>query len=214
MRRALTFAAVFLAVIASHNLAAQAPTSWRGGEGWEVGVDRVIRHGGSASGYINVADVAAARGFGTLRQSFLPDEYRGKRVRFSAWVKTDELQDNAALWMRVDGEGNKVLSFDNMRDRSIGSRTDWRQYHIVLDVPTGSVSMIIGMMVMGQGRAWMDDVQLEIVGSDVPVTGGRPPAASDDSHGHTPEELEKAKREALERRRTLPKRPLNLDFEG
>jgi hypothetical protein len=35
-------------------------------------------------------------------QSFLPDHYAGKRVRFSGFVKAAAVQGWAGLWMRID----------------------------------------------------------------------------------------------------------------
>jgi hypothetical protein len=61
----------------------------------------------------------AIEGFGTLMQDFRANEYVGKRVRFSAFVKSQDLESWAGLWMRVDqGEGAtpQVLAFDNMVD--------------------------------------------------------------------------------------------------
>lgn len=211
---------VVVGLLTTSMVAAQAPPGWRGGPGWDVGLDREVRHGGRASGFIAVGDVDAAGGFGTLRQSFLSDEFRGQRVSFSAWVKTGPVQEGAALWMRVDGDPAETVAFDNMSDRLIAGETDWRRFAIVLDVPQKATSITFGMMVIGKGRAWIDDIRVETVGADTPATGLSAAqlaemakhAAAD--HGHSPEEAAKARQEAAERLRTLPKRPVNLDFEG
>jgi hypothetical protein len=48
----------------------------------------------------------AIDGFGTLMQDFRAKQYVGKRVRFSAFVKSENVEGWAGLWMRVDkGEG-------------------------------------------------------------------------------------------------------------
>jgi len=53
---------------------------------------------------LSEVDHAPSTGFGTLMQDFRADHYQGKRVRFSAFVKTEAAQDWAGLWMRVDKE--------------------------------------------------------------------------------------------------------------
>ena len=72
--------------------------------------------------------------------------------------------------MRVDGEGGKVLSFDNMQNRQIQGTRDWKQYEVVLDVPAESVGIYFGILLVGKGQVWLSQVQFEVVGTDVPTT--------------------------------------------
>src|SRR5450631_487339 len=51
---------------------------------------------------LSEVDHAPSTGFGTLMQDFRADHYQGKRVRFSAFVKTEAAQDWAGQWKRVD----------------------------------------------------------------------------------------------------------------
>ena len=110
-------------------------------------------------------------GFGTLMQGFKAEKYLGKRLRFSAYVRAEELDDWAGLWMRVDGDGPKMLTFDNMENRPIRGTSDWQRYEIVLDVPQESKYISLGILMGGRGRVWISDVQLEPVDADVPSTG-------------------------------------------
>ena len=90
--------------------------------GYEVGVvpDAV---GGHAAAYLRAR--AARDGFGTVMQQFRADSYRGQRLRLSALVRSETVEQWAGLWMRVDGIGRGSLAFDNMRDRAITGTTDW-----------------------------------------------------------------------------------------
>jgi hypothetical protein len=119
---------------------------------------------------------ASPAGFGTLMQMFDASEYVGKRVRLSASVKAKGIASWAGLWMRVDGapapgaQTPKTLAFDNMQNRPIKGTSDWTPYSVVLDVPTEARAIGFGILLHGAGRAWMDGLRLESVGSDVPVT--------------------------------------------
>jgi hypothetical protein len=139
---------------------------------YEMGTDPDVKHGGEASASLR-AKSAESEGFGTLMQMADPGEYRGKRVRFSGWVKAEGVSDWAGLWFRVDGPGNKALSFDNMQGRPIKGTGDWTLHEIVLDVPDEAVALAYGVLLSGAGHVWMDDLQFEIVAADVPVTGSR-----------------------------------------
>jgi hypothetical protein len=45
----------------------------------------------------------------------LKRDYRGERIRLSGYIKTEDVNQIASLWMRVDGVGRaNVLAFDNM----------------------------------------------------------------------------------------------------
>lgn len=112
--------------------------------------------------------------FGAINQPIRADNYRGKRVRFSAYLKTrgvgvSSSGGGAGLWMRVDGGGG-TLAFDNMGSRSVRGITDWQQYTVVLDVAPDAAGLAIGMLVTGTGEAWIDDASIDVVGVDVPLT--------------------------------------------
>ncbi len=109
--------------------------------------------------------------FGTIAQSMKPDEYMGKRVKMSAYIRTINVAGWAGMWMRVDGDQiDKSLQFDNMGDRPIKSTTDWQKYEIVLDVPPNSRSIGFGVLLWGQGEAKFSDLRFDIVDSGVAST--------------------------------------------
>lgn len=109
-------------------------------------------------------------------QSFAADEYHGKRLRFSMYVKT-EAEAEAYISIRVskympNGPWRDVLlGYDNMLDRPIVRTTDWERHEVVMDVPEEANTINVSFHAKGNGRAWFDDAQLEVVGDDVPVTG-------------------------------------------
>lgn len=169
------------------------PTGWlRAGTApndYHMGIDREESHGGASSGYV-MAKVEQSKGFGTLMQAFKADNYVGKRIRLSAYVKVEDVGVWAGLWMRVDGPTGASMAFDNMQDRPIQGTADWQPYEIVLDVPEGSVNIAFGFLLAGPGTVWADDFDLEVVGADVPVTDMR------------------------KKMKPLPDEPVNLGFES
>lgn len=108
--------------------------------------------------------------FGALCQTIKADIYHGKRLRFSAAVRSTEVENMAALCMRVGGAGDKMLAIDNMRDRPITGSTEWAHYAIVLDVARDAENIVFGILLSLNGQVWMADVQLDVVGPDVPTT--------------------------------------------
>ena len=51
--------------------------------------------------------------------------------------------------------------------------TDWARYALVLDVRRDAVGLSFGVLRDGSGQVWLDDVALQSVGRDVPLTGRR-----------------------------------------
>jgi hypothetical protein len=113
-------------------------------------------------------------------QMFDAADYRGKRLRFSASVKVAGIEQWAGLWMRIDGASSPdskapaMLGFDNMQDRPIKGTSDWKTYQVVLDVPDEARAIAFGILLSGPGQAWMEDLKLEAVGSDVTATNALP----------------------------------------
>ncbi len=113
--------------------------------------------------------------FGTLNSGLDATPYRGKRVRLRAAVRTQvEGEGNEArLWFRVDRstkDGKRLIgAFDNMHDRPI-TATQWRYYEIVGDVAPDAKGIVFGLLLMGRGKAFIDDVSFEVVGNDVEPT--------------------------------------------
>lgn len=150
---------------------------------FDAGSQAGSRHAGDKNAFIRARQDTS--GFGSLMQTINAQAYRGKRVRFSGWLKANEA-NKAGLWMRVDGSDRKSASFDNMDDRPVAGTTDWKRYDIVLDVPSDASDIAFGFLLIGKGEVLADDFKIEEVGKDVPVTGSK--------GGH------------------LPDAPVNLDF--
>jgi hypothetical protein len=173
------------------------PTGWfKAGsdpKSYDMGIDKGAGQDGKNAATIK-SNTKKIKGFGTLMQNCLPDNYLGKRVRMTGLVKTKDVSDWAGLWFRVDEKSsNNSLSFDNMKDgkkdRSIKGTTDWTKYEIVLNVPLKASNLAYGALLVGNGQIWFDDFKFEVVDTNVPTTG-------------------KGKEEIMPN-----KEPVNLDFE-
>ena len=153
---------------------------------YEHAVTQVITYEGRPIAHVRCS-VPRADGFGTLMQTFSAERYRAQRVRFSGALKCKDVDDRVGLWMRVDGPGGaRPLAFDNMADRPIRGTTDWQRCEVVLDVEAEAQAIALGVLLVGEGEAWVSDFAVETVGPDVETTD--------------------------KGERSLPDRPVNLDF--
>ncbi|MCM3784614.1 AraC family transcriptional regulator [Neobacillus mesonae] len=137
---------------------------------YEMGIDRNNVHQGSTSGFLKSLTPMVNGAFATMMQQFKAEKFKGKRMRLSGFVKTENVKEYCGLWMRVDSHSEDVLQFDNMHDRRIIGNTNWNHYSIVLDVPEESGTISIGVLLMGEGNVWVDSFQFEEVDLSVPTT--------------------------------------------
>lgn len=137
---------------------------------YEVEIETSNPHSGTSCAKLQNSAQAKSHMWATLMQDMGPQEYLDKRLRMNFWVRTGSLQGHVQPWMRVDGDNEVTVSFDNMCNRSINKETDWTPYSIVLDVPPQSKNIAFGIMLIGSGTAYFDDISFEIVGKDIPTT--------------------------------------------
>lgn len=136
---------------------------------YEMGVAQGAGQNRGPAGFLKSRE--AVSGFGTMMQQFQAGEYAGKRVRLSAAVRTENVEQWAGVWMRVDASNHSILAFDNMQDRPIKGTTGWTRYDVVLDVAENAELIALGTLISGPGAAWIDGVKFEVVPISVPTTG-------------------------------------------
>jgi len=140
------------------------PMAWdsMGSRAYRLSIDSVVTHGGRYSAVIeyNGNDPQFRAWSFTI-----PGSYPGKTITLSGYVKTENVSDGyAGLWMRIDPS----VAFDNMGNRGIKGTTDWTKYEISLEMNPGKTKQIVvGGLLVGKGKLWLDDLQLSIDGRDI-----------------------------------------------
>jgi hypothetical protein len=159
-------------------------------------------HGGRAFLEITSPPEAKSSSFGIV-QDLAAGPYRGKRVRFRAYLKTKGLADPAYLWLRSDSDtGTRFVS---TKGRGPKGTTDWGLQDVVLDVSADAGGLSFGVVAPGAGTLGVDDASLEVVDpAKVSLTPKSEVAQPNP---------EKRARELAEALSKLPDRPQNLDFE-
>jgi len=137
--------------------------------GYKVGAAAAAGAKGKLAAYVKARAGTRSDGFGTLMQCVGAENYIGKRLRLRSRLKAVDAQA-VQLWMRVDA-GKEAVAFYNMADDPLRGTSDWRETQVVLDVPGGSTAICFGFFLAGgAGEAWADDIALEMVGKDIPVS--------------------------------------------
>lgn len=146
--------------------------------------------------------------------------YQGKRVRFSGWLRTAGVKTWAGMFMNAKQDSPENF-FGSKRQGlteadlpfGAGGKTDingWTPVSIVADVPNQPGALVsVGVVVMGQGQAWLTDLRFEEVDQTVPTTATR---VGLDLAAYEQSFVERHKR-AQEVAARAPRPPQNLSLE-
>jgi C-terminal processing protease CtpA/Prc len=151
----------------------QVPTGWYFGgtaSGYSASLTNLNPLSGSMCAMIERRTTAAQGDYGYLSQGVSAAPFRGKQVRFRAAVRASVSGggNQAQLWLRVDRPNGQMGFFDNMSNRPITS-AEWGYYEINGVVAADASQIVLGIMLLGRGTAWMDDGSFEITAQPDPV---------------------------------------------
>lgn len=142
-----------------------APDLWKGigTGGYAMTKDSVHAQNGKYAVLTEFISEGSAN-FGGIMTA-LPHGYAGKKITLKGYVKTENVTSGyAGLWMRIDPK----IGFDNMGNRGIKGTTDWKEYSITLDMdPENTRQIVIGGILVGDGKAWFDHFSVSIDGKDI-----------------------------------------------
>jgi hypothetical protein len=121
--------------------------------------------------------------YATMFQTSAAAPVRGKRVEFSADVRTRGATGSANLLLRAEDEYGRTVAFDNMQtygpdgrpdqavNRGVTGNTEWSTQHVVVDIPDSARFITYGVSLFGGGKAWIDNARIEVVTHDMATTG-------------------------------------------
>ncbi len=101
--------------------------------------------------------------FATITKYVDAKEYRGKEIKFEAFVKVDaeNKKSTGNLWVRVDLENKEMGFFNNMAKNPIKANK-WKSYEIIGKVNDNALYIYFGCFLSGKGNLWVDDLKLSV----------------------------------------------------
>jgi len=128
-------------------------------------LDEAVRHDGARSVRI---DNVGPEPFGSIYQQLPAAAHRGKRLRFSAWLRTENVRGSltgggGVLILQAMRSG-APLAWNHMKDMPVAGSTEWKRYEVELDVPATADQIEVGAMLHGPGKLWLDDAELQVTG--------------------------------------------------
>lgn len=146
---------------------------------YRIGLDRQVFHGGKSAGLLESQQAEFQKNhYASMVQSLDIRSHRGKRLRLSAFLKTQDVQESA--YLEVNIPHLYADDSDNFRLKPpIRGSTDWKRYEVEFTVSdlAGTAEIECSVDLHGPGRVWIDDVSLELVG-DLGNARTTPPATN------------------------------------
>jgi hypothetical protein len=107
---------------------------------------------------------------GIMIQQFNSEDLHGQKIRYTAYVKADVEAPAGRAHLYLS---SKTKYHDNQPVTVINSepiiKNEWTEYSIDFEVPKNSEVIVFGMILMGDGKAWLDDVHITFPGTDAEV---------------------------------------------
>jgi len=149
---------------------------WTGGPPGTLGLAEDVVRTGQYAGRI-IRDVDSPQEFSSLSTS-VPAEIAGQQVEIVGWVRTEDVDGWAGLWLREDGPSGSV-QFMNMHQDGLSGSNDWTECRLELPLDAEAERIVFGVILAGTGQVWVDDMKLLIDGrpyADAPVKVTAPTA--------------------------------------
>jgi hypothetical protein len=127
-------------------------------------LDATHAHGGARSVRV---DNVGPEPFGAIYQTLPAAAHRGRRLRFAAWLRTEDARGSATggggVLMLQAMQGGAPVAWNHMKDAPVKGTTEWKRHAVELVVPANADQIELGAMLHGPGRLWLDDVELVVL---------------------------------------------------
>jgi hypothetical protein len=125
---------------------------------YDVTLDSLIKRQGKFSVSISSGS-SNASGDGISFK--IPHTYHAKALTLIGSIKTEHVNGNAGLWLRIDGDENKVLAFEQMEKNGVTGTSGWKEYMVQIPYNENeAVTINVGAFLTGKGKMWVDSLRL------------------------------------------------------
>src|SRR5262249_40860916 len=90
----------------------------------------------------------------------------GGQIQLRGWLRTEDVNGWVGLWVRQDA-GTQTINIDNMQAQQVAGTRDWRQYQATIPVASEANRIVFGVLLVGTGRIWADDLELLVDGTPI-----------------------------------------------
>jgi C-terminal processing protease CtpA/Prc len=141
------------------------PLGWSCAYPETVSVDGDVVHSGKWSVRIERKPGHSAPFSGILKN--LPIDFSGSKIELRGYIRSEDVQELAAFWMREDSAEGSVGFATMQGTHPVKGTTGWAEYSISLPLNPDARTLFFGFLLNGPGKAWADDLQLLVDGKAI-----------------------------------------------
>ncbi|MFC3197581.1 hypothetical protein ACFOET_08155 [Parapedobacter deserti] len=143
------------------------PASWKTyGGGHIIKVDFTEKYEGNASLFIQSNQERSENDSIAFVAKRIEPIIRGNEVQLSGYLKLYNIEGRAGLAVIINGPSGQIAGEEMISDNLHGTKP-WNRYSISLPIPDSTMSIDIGVYLLGDGQLWADHLELLIDGQDV-----------------------------------------------
>lgn len=145
----------------------QLPEGWAKTSGtYRTAIVTDEKHGGNQSLLIESTSGADTKAFTSVVKT-LPAKYIGKLIELKAYLKFQDVANLQGLILRVNDVNGQLLQYKTLQAQKISGTRDWQLYSVTTFLPPDGQTIVVGAMLNGPGKLWVDDLQLLVDGKDI-----------------------------------------------
>jgi hypothetical protein len=134
------------------------PAGWLCDPSESISTDSAVVHGGNWSVRIE-RQASTPKKFSGITKS-IPIDFSGTTIELHGFIRTENVQEFCAFWMREDGISGNVAFVSMQGTQPARGTKPWTEYKISLPVKPEARELFFGFLLGGPGKAWADDLQL------------------------------------------------------
>lgn len=137
---------------------------WQGAPAGTVFLDK--KHAYDNRSSVRIERTPTSPSSFTFLTSCVRMDFTGKTIELRGFLRTQNVQGKASLWIREDGKGRQ-LALKNLPGRDLNGTTGWKQYSVSLPVEPQGRQVVFGVFLTGTGKAWVSGLQLLVDGKPI-----------------------------------------------
>lgn len=104
---------------------------------------------------------AGPEDFVAEHQTVIAAPFVGKQLRFRVEAKSDDVEIWAGIFLRVEGEGERIVT--SQRKRLMPGDLGWHDAEVTVAIPADARALSYGLILAGPGKAAMRNLAVEVV---------------------------------------------------
>ena len=138
-------------------------STWKANDSLEMSIDSSQYKEGKKSALINNNQSQNIRGI--LGQKISLQNYQGKAIKVSQWVKSSNLSGKVELRIKFLNKNNDVVGNIDTKSISLDSNSEWSLKEYTIDIPDSNeiTNVDVDYIYEAKGKLWIDNIDVELI---------------------------------------------------